>query len=63
MKNDPMRDFIAGIDKVSNQVNELNDIVEAHLFYDPDHINWGHVGTVQHLSNQLQEILDGLKEN
>lgn len=61
MKDDPMRDFIAGIDKVTNQVNELNEIVQDYLFYNPDNIHWGHVGTVENLSNQLQEILDGLK--
>ena len=34
------------------------EAIDDRLGYDPDHINWGHMGTAAHIKEQLDRIID-----
>ena len=50
--------FILNINKLSERIKELSDYVENHMGYDPEEINWGHVGVSEHFLKELTELTD-----
>jgi hypothetical protein len=43
--------------EIRERMEKLNELVNDHLGYNPDEINWGHVGSAAHLAGQLNAIL------
>lgn len=39
-------------------LEQLRDLSENHFSFDPDEINWGHVGSVESYVQQLQRVVD-----
>jgi len=50
--------FIGNINEISERLKELTDYVENHMGYNPEEINWGHVGTSSHFLKELTELTD-----
>jgi len=42
---------------IRERMEKLNELVNDHLGYSPDDINWGHVGSAAHLIEKLDNIL------
>jgi hypothetical protein len=53
--NDAMHAFLAEIDEARRVLAQISEVVDDHLEFDPDHINWGHVGTASVLVGRLRE--------
>ena len=56
--NHPDNTFTAYLAEIKTHLTTLQQAAENHFGYDPDHINWGHVGTIAHINTQLKEIID-----
>lgn len=52
--------FIMYLSAVRQQLDELSTMVNDHFGYSVDEIHWGHTGTVQHIYEQLTEIMASL---
>lgn len=48
--------FVATITKLRQEAATLTNNIENHMGYDPDNINWGHVGTAQHVLHIIRKI-------
>lgn len=57
-KTTALDSFIATISEMTDRLDELKEFAENHMDYDPDSINWGHVGTAQHFLAALTELTD-----
>lgn len=49
--------FINTIVDIRGQLDVLTDLTDEHLGYNPEDINWGHVGTAQHIHELLEEVI------
>ena len=58
MKNQKAIDaFIETIGKIAPLLDDLRSIVvDNHMGVAPDNVNWGHVGTVNHLLEMVTEV-------
>ena len=51
--------FIGIIGEINDRLDELKTfIVDNHMEYNPDDINWGHLGTASHYLKNLTELTD-----
>lgn len=56
--NKALDEFIGTLGTIYERINELRDFMDDHMGYQPDEINWGHVGTAQHFLSGLTELTD-----
>ena len=45
-------------DNINSSLETLRGLAEDHFVQDPDCVNWGHVGTLEHYSSLLKRITD-----
>ena len=50
--------FIAAKTEIDAMLERLAALSADHFETNPDEINWGHVGTLNHFSAKLREITD-----
>jgi hypothetical protein len=50
--------FIAAKLEIDTVLERLKALRDDHFETDPDEINWGHVGTLNHYRAKLREITD-----
>ena len=50
--------FIGKIGEISERLAELKAFADDHMGYEPDSINWGHVGTADYFLQKLTELTD-----
>jgi len=50
--------FIARKSEIDTMLERLKALSVDHFGYNPDDINWGHVGTLAHYADQLKRITD-----
>ena len=55
---DAMSAFVAHKLRFDELLEQLRRLSEDHFCYDPDDINWGHVGSVESYVQQLQRVVD-----
>lgn len=57
-KNQPqaLEAFIARKLEIDEMLARLQALSDEHFNAQPDEINWGHVGTLEHYLSQLKEI-------
>jgi hypothetical protein len=48
--------FIAAKSEIDRLLAELAALSSDHFHASPDEINWGHVGTANHIRDRLKEI-------
>lgn len=61
MKNENALDaYLATIAEINAKLAVLTEQANNHLGHSPEEINWGHVGTAQHVLKQLAEITEFL---
>ena len=54
--------FIEHCSNAQQIANEITALCNDHLGYEPDEINWGHVGDAARVSRLLSEILESIKQ-
>ena len=59
-KNQPqaLEAFIAKKIEIDDMLARLQALSDEHFNAQPDEINWGHVGTLEHYASQLKELTD-----
>ena len=50
--------FVGQIGEINERLAELQTFAEDHMGYNPDEINWGHVGTAGYFLERLNELAD-----
>lgn len=50
--------FIAKKAVIDAQIKRLTALSADHFNCHPDQINWGHVGSLSHIADELKEIID-----
>ena len=50
--------FIARKAEIDRMLARLQGLSDEHFNTDPDEVNWGHVGTLEHYSSLLKRITD-----
>lgn len=50
--------FISTKLEIDDMLTRLQALSDDHFNTDPDQINWGHVGTLEHYRARLREICD-----
>lgn len=57
-KNQPqaLEAFIARKLEIDEMLARLQALSDEHFNAQPDEINWGHVGTLEHYASQLKEL-------
>jgi len=50
--------FIGQIGEINDRLAELQNFADDHMGFNPDDINWGHVGTAGWLVEKLTELTD-----
>lgn len=57
-KNQPqaLEAFIAKKIEIDEMLARLQALSDEHFNAQPDEINWGHVGTLEHYASQLKEL-------
>ena len=55
--------FIEKMGEVNNRIETLKHFCNDHMEFDPEGINWSHVGTAGHVLEQLTEITEFLGLN
>ena len=50
--------FIGQIGEINDRLAELQNFADDHMGFNPDDINWGHVGTAGWLLEKLTELTD-----
>ena len=50
--------FIETVGGIKEYLAELTEFADDHLNYNPDDINWGHVGTANHYLETLKQLTD-----
>ena len=50
--------FLAAKFEIDVMLERLAALSEDHFDTNPDEINWGHVGTLNHYRDRLREIID-----
>ena len=48
--------FIAKKIEIEEMLARLQKLSDEHFNAQPDEINWGHVGTLEHYASQLKEL-------
>jgi len=48
--------FIAKKIEIDDMLARLQALSDEHFNAQPDEINWGHVGTLEHYASQLKEL-------
>lgn len=57
MANDTaLAEYLKVIGELDARLSELKELVENHFNYEPDSINWGHVGSAKYLLEQLNSL-------
>jgi hypothetical protein len=50
--------FIARKTRIDAILSRLQALSDDHFHTDPDTLHWGHVGNLEHIETQLQQIAD-----
>lgn len=50
--------FVGTIGEIKEKLDVLNEYMDNHMDTSPEEINWGHVGSANH----IRELLDGIIE-
>jgi len=50
--------FIAKKSQIDTMLTRLQELSGDHFNWNPDEINWGHVGTLEHYAELLKRITD-----
>ena len=59
-KRTALKAFIEHNEKINALLKRISAHTEDHLGVSPDEVNWGHVGTMAHMGEELQDIADRL---
>lgn len=54
--------YLATSAQIDEQLHDIRELVLQHIPAHPDQVHWGHVGDLQRVSAQLQEIIDSLND-
>ena len=57
-KTTALDSFIVTIAEINDRLDELKEYAENHMGYEPDSINWGHVGSARDFLAKLTELTD-----
>ena len=57
-KEEALGRFMGTITEINERLAELKEFMDDHMGCDPDHINWGHVGTAERFLKGLTELTD-----
>ena len=57
-KEKALSKFMAQISEINERLSELQTFADEHMGYNPDDINWGHVGTAGFFLERLTELTD-----
>lgn len=60
MKPQAINTFLANINEARELLNNLQNLVDNHLDFDPENIDWGHAGTAAHLVRLLKEATEAV---
>lgn len=58
MKPQAINTFLANMNEARELLNNLQELVDNHLDFDPENIDWGHVGTSACLVRLLKEVTE-----
>lgn len=50
--------YMTAVDEIRSQLSALSDLANDHFGHAPEKINWGHVGSAQHISELLREVME-----
>ena len=50
--------FMGQIGEINDRLEELQTFADDHMGFNPDDINWGHVGTAGWVLEKLTELTD-----
>ena len=50
--------FVGHIGEINGLLEEMIAFFGDHMGYDPNSINWGHVGTASHILEKLTELAE-----
>ena len=50
--------FLTRKSEIDEALSRLQGLSDDHFEYDPEHIDWGHVGTLAHYAELLKRITD-----
>jgi len=53
-----LEQFIGQIGEINERLAALQEFADEHLGYNPDDINWGHVGSAGWVLEKLTELSD-----
>jgi len=57
-KEEALGRFLGTITEINERLAELKAFADDHMGYNPDEINWGHVGSAAHFLKGLTELTD-----
>ena len=57
-KAEVLFEFINILGEIDEKLEELKAFTDDHMGYQPDDINWGHVGTAGYFLERLTELTD-----
>jgi hypothetical protein len=57
-KDDALAAFISRKQEIDQMLARLQALSDDHFGWNPDDINWGHVGTLGHYAELLKRITD-----
>ncbi len=58
MNEKALNAYVQTMGQIEKYLSELQALVNDHLGNDPESINWGHVGSANHLADLLKEAAD-----
>jgi len=50
--------FVSKVAEIQERLAELKEFADEHLGYNPDEIDWGHIGTAEGFLRDLTELTD-----
>ena len=52
-----LESFMNTLKAIRADLDKIKGHMDDHMGIDPDSVNWGHVGTAQHVLEQLEETI------
>ena len=57
-KEEALGRFMGTVAEINERLEELKEFFGDHMGYNPEDVNWGHVGTAEHFLKGLTELTD-----
>jgi hypothetical protein len=58
IKETAMDAFIRNMESIRENLKKLNELANDNLYFNPDNINWGHVGSASYMNQELMDLAD-----